>query len=101
MRALGLLASLLWLPVLSSCGPHVDCDALCARTLACEVTFAASDDPTGAKIKSGERTDAQSCALGCEANPVVTVDSARCVDAVTITDAAACQVPVKTCFGLK
>jgi hypothetical protein len=101
MRALAPLASLLLLPLLSSCGPHVDCDALCARTLACEVTFAASDDPTGAKIKSGERTDAQACAIGCNENPVVTVDTARCVDAVTITDAATCQEPVKTCFGLK
>ncbi len=79
----------------------VDCSALCARTLACEVTFAPADDPDGLKIVAGERTDAESCALGCKESPVVTVEHAACVDSLTITgDAAACQDDVLTCLEL-
>ena len=85
----------------SGCGGSVNCENLCQHTIACEVTFAPSDDLAGDKIKSGERTNLQSCALGCEENPAVTVDSAVCVDNVTIppTDPAVCQAPVLECFG--
>jgi len=83
------------------CAPSIDCDALCARTLACEVTFGPSDDPDGAKIASGERTDEQSCAIGCEESPRVTVDNARCIDALEITtDPAQCQPDVMDPLGL-
>jgi hypothetical protein len=85
----------------AACTPDIDCDALCARTLACEVTFGPSDDPDGARIASGERSDAESCALGCEESPRVTVDNARCIDELTITDdPASCQNGVMECLGL-
>ncbi len=80
---------------------NVNCQNLCARTLACEVTFAPSDDPEGAKIVAGDRTDAESCALGCTESPIVTADHASCIDALVITgDAAACQKPVLECLEL-
>lgn len=84
-----------------ACGGEVNCDNLCLHTLPCEVTFAPSDDIEGEKIKSGERTDAESCALGCAENPAVTVESALCVDEVTATDTnpSTCQAPVLECFG--
>jgi len=81
--------------------PVVDCDALCARTLACEVTFGPADDPDGEKIVAGERTDAESCALGCEESPTVNVDNATCVDGLEIgSDPAACQDDVLRCLKL-
>jgi hypothetical protein len=85
----------------AGCGPRVNCENLCVRTLACEVTFAPSDDVNGDKIKNGERTDEESCALGCEENPAVTVESAACVDDVTNaeTDPGTCQEKVLACFG--
>lgn len=85
----------------AGCGPVVNCENLCTRTLLCEVSFAPSDDLDGARIRSGERTDAESCRLGCEENPAVTVESARCVDEITdeTTDPFQCQQPVLSCFG--
>lgn len=81
--------------------PSVDCEALCQRTLACEITFAPSDDPDEQKVESGERTELASCALGCEESPTVTVESAACVDGVEITaDPAACQLPIAECLGI-
>jgi hypothetical protein len=93
----GFTSTAMW----SACGPTVNCENLCARTLACEVSFAPSDDIEGAKIANGERTDAESCALGCQENPVVTVESAACVDGVTneSTNPNECQAPVLACFG--
>lgn len=96
------------LPVLFAAGalgatgcPGVDCEALCQRTLACEVTFAPSDDPDEQKVDSGERTELESCARGCEESPTVTVDSASCVDTVEVTgDPAQCQPAVVECLGL-
>jgi hypothetical protein len=86
----------------TSCTPEVDCGALCARTLACEVTFGPTDDPEGQKITSGERTDDESCAVGCEESPLVTVDNARCIDALQITsDPEQCQQQVMDCLGLE
>lgn len=87
----------------AACSGEVNCENLCLHTLACEVTFAPSDDIDGAKIESGERTAEEGCALGCEENPAVTVDSALCVDNVTATDtnAATCQGPVLECFGAR
>lgn len=85
----------------AGCGPAVNCENLCTRTLLCEVSFAPSDDLEGARIRSGERTDAESCRLGCEENPAVTAESARCVDEITdeTTDPLQCQQPVLACFG--
>ena len=84
-----------------ACEPAIDCNALCARTLACEVTFGPSDDPSGEKVKSGERSDAESCRVGCEESPRVTVDNARCIDGLTISsDPAQCQGDVMACLGL-
>ena len=84
-----------------ACGEKVNCANLCTRTIACEVTFAPSDDLEGAKITSGERTAEASCALGCEENPAVTPESAVCVDDVTnaSTDPVVCQPQVLECFG--
>ena len=85
----------------TSCAPSIDCDALCARTLACEVTFGPSDDPDGTKNENRERTDEESCREGCEESPRVTVDNARCIDGLEITsDPAQCQVQVMECLGL-
>lgn len=85
----------------SGCGQEVNCENLCTRTLVCEVDFAPSDDLEGVKIDSGERTDLQSCALGCAENPAVTPESALCVDEVTDAsqDPAVCQPQVLQCFG--
>lgn len=81
--------------------PSVDCEALCQRTLACEITFAPSDDPDEQKVDSGERTELASCALGCEESPTVTVESAACVDGVEVTgNPAACQLPIAECLGI-
>jgi hypothetical protein len=85
----------------SGCGEKVNCENLCTRTIVCEVDFAPSDDIEGAKIASGERTELESCTLGCEENPAVTPESALCVDEVTNAsqDAAVCQPQVLECFG--
>jgi hypothetical protein len=81
--------------------PSVDCEALCQRTLACEVTFAPSDDPDEVQVASGARSELESCALGCAESPTVTVEAAACVDGVEITgNAALCQPPVIDCLGL-
>ncbi len=81
-------------------GQEVNCENLCAHTLACEVSFSPADDADGKKLASGERTDAASCALGCEENPRVTVDAAKCVDAVPVTTPEQCQAPVLACLGV-
>ena len=86
----------------TACGGSVDCEALCTRTLACEVAFAPSDDPDELKVEAGERSELDSCTLGCEESPTVTVESAGCVDEVEIgTDPSTCQDPVLTCLGLE
>ncbi len=93
------LLSICFLVAGAGCGESVDCDALCARTLRCEVSFAAEDDPEGAKVKSGLRTDAESCALGCAESPYVNVESAKCIDGVTEFDPPVCQPQVLDCLG--
>lgn len=81
--------------------PSVDCEALCQRTLACEVTFAPTDDPDELQVDSGARTALESCALGCQESPTVTVESASCIDALEISgDPAQCQPGVIDCLGL-
>lgn len=82
------------------CGETVDCGALCDRTIACEVTFDAPDDPNGSRINDGTRTQRDACILGCEAHPVVDVESAACVDALETQDPTVCQERVLDCFGL-
>jgi hypothetical protein len=87
----------------ASCGgDNVNCDALCTRTILCEVDFAPSDDPNKEKVLSGERTEQESCVIGCEENPAVTPDSARCVDQVTDAsqDPAVCRDQVLACFEI-
>ncbi len=81
---------------------QVDCEALCQRTLACEVSFAPSDDPSEERVERGERTALQSCARGCEESPTVTVESASCIDELEIGgDPAQCQTAVATCLGVE
>lgn len=101
MRFLAAAAFVVVTSALGCGGAEVNCENLCVRTLACEVTFAPSDDLEGALIASGERTDEQACALGCAENPAVTAESALCVDEVTNADTnpATCQPRVLECFG--
>lgn len=96
------LVSVWALSGLASCAPEISCENLCERTLACEVTFAPSDDIDGKKVTAGSRSDQESCVLGCEENPAVTADSARCVDSVTDVDSdpVTCQRPVAACFDV-
>ena len=82
----------------SGCGNTIDCEALCARTLACEVTFDAPDDPSGQKIEDGTRTDENGCLLGCEAHPLVNETSAACIDGLDTRDPSVCQDEVLACF---
>lgn len=84
----------------AGCGPTIDCTNLCQRTLACEVSFQPTDDPTEAKVESGERTQLESCALGCQESPLVTVESATCVDGLDVRDASVCQEQVLQCLGV-
>lgn len=93
------LAAVVLLAAGAGCGPRVDCALLCQRTLACEVSFAAPDDPTGEKITSGERSDEEACRLGCEESPFVTVESATCIDGLDTSDPAQCQEETLACLG--
>lgn len=97
---LGGTGTLLYVWLLAGCGPTVNCENLCARTMVCQVTFAPEDDLEGAKVESGERSAAESCALGCADQPAVTPESAGCVDAATDAsqDPAVCQETVLACF---
>jgi len=97
------LLPLLAAAVLGTTGcPSVDCEALCEKTLACEVTFAPSDDPDEQRVDSGERTELESCAIGCQESPTVTVESAACIDEVEVgADPATCQAPIATCLGIE
>ena len=103
MRVVGipLIALLGAAPYLASCGPSVNCENLCTRTMLCQVTFAPKDDLEGERIANGERTAAESCALGCADQPAVTPESAACVDDATdqSRDPAVCQDTVLACFG--
>jgi hypothetical protein len=91
----------LWLVGVIGC-QEVDCEALCQRTLACEVTFAPSDDPAEELVARGDRTALQSCVLGCSESPTVTLESAACIDDLTIGgDPAECQPGVVTCLGVQ
>lgn len=87
--------------VLASGCSSVDCETLCEKTLACDIAFAPGDDPDEAKIISGERSELESCTLGCEESPTVTVESAGCIDTVAPSDdVAVCQAPIMQCLGL-
>jgi hypothetical protein len=90
-------------PITSACGSQVSCANLCQHTQACNVTFRPTDDEDGALIRSGARSTDQDCVLGCEENPAVTVDSAKCIDDATAksADPAVCQAPVLACLGQK
>ena len=101
LAALMCPAALSAIVIAAGCGAEVNCENLCTRTITCEVDFKPSDDIDGAKVASGERTDLESCTLGCEENPAVTPESALCVDNVTNAsqDPAVCQPQVLDCFG--
>ena len=94
---LGLGGSLVALST-AACSP-VDCDAVCDRTLACGVSFDAPDDPDGARIRSGERSEAESCVLGCQTSPLVDHEAARCIADVRPGDAEVCEDQVAACLG--
>ncbi len=81
------------------CGESVNCENLCTRTLKCNVSFQPSDDPDRAKVAVGERTEQDSCAIGCTENQVVTIDAAKCIDNVMIQDGPTCQKEMLTCLG--
>lgn len=85
----------------AGCGPTVDCTNLCQRTIACEVSFQPADDPTEEKVASGERTELESCAIGCEESELVTVESATCIDGLDVRDANVCQDQVLQCLGVE
>jgi hypothetical protein len=90
-----------WLVGVVGC-QDVDCEAVCQRTLACEVTFAPLDDPAEERVARGDRTALQSCTLGCSDSPTVTPESAACIDDLTIGgDPAQCQSGVVTCLGVQ
>ncbi len=101
MRAPPVLLVTLLATVGSACGDQVNCENLCLHTLPCEVTFAPLDDLEGDKIASGERSDAESCALGCADNSAITVEGALCVDEVTAADRdpSTCNANVLECLG--
>ncbi|MBL93026.1 MAG: hypothetical protein CMH56_14590 [Myxococcales bacterium] len=92
-------STLALLLALNGCGETVNCENLCTRTLKCNVSFQPSDDPDRAKVLVGERTEQDSCAIGCNENQVVTVDAARCIDNVAIQDGPTCQNEMLTCLG--
>lgn len=100
MRAFAWLCGSLSLLLLAACGPSVDCDPLCQRLFACDTTFVPPDDPDESKVTSGERTRLESCILGCEVHPAVTVEHARCVDALDVGTPDTCQAEVLDCLGL-
>lgn len=83
-----------------ACEPPVDCTALCERLLYCQVTFQASDDPNALKVEAGERTELESCRLGCEAHPRATPKGAQCVGALELGDPGVCQTQSLACLNL-
>ncbi|MCP4502776.1 MAG: hypothetical protein GY822_22790 [Deltaproteobacteria bacterium] len=88
---------------LTGCGPDVDCEALCNRNMACEAIFDAPDDLDGEKIASGERTELEACTMGCQDHPLVTVESANCVDGLDgldTRDPSVCQSQTLQCFDV-
>ena len=95
-RAAGVLMGLLFV---GGCGETVNCETLCVRTLKCNVSFQPSDDPDRAKVVVGERSEQESCTVGCLENQVVTVDAAKCIDDVPIQDGITCQKEMLTCLG--
>lgn len=67
--------------------------------MSCNVFFAPDDDLEELKVASGERSQSESCRLGCEDSDQVTVDRAACVDELTITtDPASCRDDVLSCL---
>jgi hypothetical protein len=93
--ALGAIASL----ATAGCAPPVDCAAVCERTLACEVSFQPPDDPAEERVERGERTELESCTLGCQASPLVDEESAACISTLDTRDANVCQADVLDCLG--
>jgi hypothetical protein len=65
------------------------------------VTFAPADDPNLTKVKSGERSEEESCALGCEENPAVTVERAACLEDIDVEAPEVCQPKVAECLGVE
>ena len=84
---------------LAGCGETVDCEALCVRTLKCNVSFQPSDDPDRSKVVVGDRTEQESCEVGCLENEVVTVEAGLCIENVPILDGQTCQQEMLNCLG--
>ena len=80
------------------CGDPVDCGSVCETALECEVTFDAPDDPDEEKIESGERSDLESCIMGCNQSELVTPASADCIEALDTENTAACQEATLECL---
>jgi hypothetical protein len=83
--------------VWGGCGQTVNCENLCARTLACGVTFGSADETVQERIDAGELSEAEGCSIGCEEREV-NVETASCIDAVPVTSVAECQDPVLACI---
>lgn len=84
---------------IAGCGPDVDCETVCETALACEVSFQPPDDPAEELVARGERSELESCVIGCRASPLVDAESAACVGTVEARDANVCQADVLDCLG--
>jgi hypothetical protein len=83
--------------VTAGCGQTVNCENLCARTLACGVTFGSADETVQERIDAGELSESEGCLIGCEEREV-NVETASCIDAVPVTSVAECQDPILACI---
>ncbi|MFH1808477.1 MAG: hypothetical protein ABIJ09_07025 [Pseudomonadota bacterium] len=79
--------------------PGPDCLAICDHSLACDVTFTPADDPNLRKIESGERTDRESCELGCRESLSVDAASEACILGVEAREPEQCRAELQTCLG--
>jgi hypothetical protein len=57
------------------------------------------DQSGGTPNADAGAADLDGCASGCENDPRVTVDAARCIDGIEVGDRAQCQQPVLACLG--
>ena len=83
------------------CGEPVDCTSVCEKALECEVTFDAPDDPDEEQIESGERSELESCVMGCNQSELVTSESAQCIDSIDSENPAICQEMTLDCLEIE
>lgn len=100
MMSIGRLALSVLVLAFTACGARVDCEKLCARTLACAVTFKVETTTSPAE-ESTNAAGLEECTAGCENDPRVTVEAASCIDDLEVGDPSQCQVPVLACLDLK